>query len=37
MGEQLRFSTKGEEKPEIPKRKLIASSLTYAKELEQII
>ncbi|KAJ3729008.1 proteasome 26S subunit [Lentinula guzmanii] len=31
------FATKGEEQAEIPKQKLISSSLAYARELEQIV
>lgn len=31
------FARKGEEKMEIPKQKLIAASLAYARELEQIV
>lgn len=37
MGEQIQFARKGEEKIEIPKQKLIVASLTYARELEQIV
>jgi 26S proteasome regulatory subunit N12 len=37
MGEQIQFARKGEEKIVIPKEKLIVSSLTYARELEQIV
>ncbi|KAF8528787.1 SAC3/GANP/Nin1/mts3/eIF-3 p25 family-domain-containing protein [Hysterangium stoloniferum] len=37
MAEQIHFARKGEEKLEIPKKKLIISSLTYARELEQIV
>ncbi|KAJ2924972.1 hypothetical protein H1R20_g12147, partial [Candolleomyces eurysporus] len=33
----VKFSQKGEEKMEIPKQKLIAASLLYARELEQIV
>jgi len=36
-GGLLRFSQKGEETQEIPKQKLIAASLMYARELEQIV
>ncbi|KAH6915229.1 proteasome 26S subunit [Coprinopsis sp. MPI-PUGE-AT-0042] len=36
-GGSIRFSQKGEEKMEIPKQKLIAASLLYARELEQIV
>lgn len=31
------FARKGEEQLEIPKEKLIAESLAYARELEQIV
>jgi len=33
----IAFAQKGEEKVEIPKEKLIANNLTYARELEQIV
>jgi len=33
----IRFAQKGEEKMEIPKEKLIANNLVYARELEQIV
>lgn len=33
----ISFSHKGEEKIEIPKEKLIANNLAYARELEQIV
>jgi 26S proteasome regulatory subunit N12 len=33
----ITFAQKGEEKIEIPKQKLIAASLAYARELEQIV
>ncbi|KAJ2916496.1 hypothetical protein MD484_g3940, partial [Candolleomyces efflorescens] len=33
----VKFSQKGEEQMEIPKQKLIAASLLYARELEQIV
>lgn len=33
----ITFARKGEEKLEIPKEKLIASNLQYARELEQIV
>ncbi|TFK29277.1 proteasome 26S subunit [Coprinopsis marcescibilis] len=33
----IRFAHKGEEKTEIPKQRLIAASLLYARELEQIV
>ncbi|TFK43372.1 SAC3/GANP/Nin1/mts3/eIF-3 p25 family-domain-containing protein [Crucibulum laeve] len=33
----ITFARKGEEKIEIPKQKLIAASLAYARELEQIV
>ncbi|KAF5333462.1 hypothetical protein D9611_002302 [Ephemerocybe angulata] len=36
-GGVVRFAQKGEEKMEIPKQKLIAASLLYARELEQIV
>lgn len=35
--ESITFATKGEEKMEIPKSKLIAANLAYARELEQIV
>jgi 26S proteasome regulatory subunit N12 len=34
---EIRFAQKGEEKLEIPKEKLIANNLAYARELEQIV
>lgn len=37
MNEQISFARKGEEKLEIPKQKIIVSSLNYARELEQIV
>lgn len=37
MAEQIQFVRKGEEKQEIPKRKIIVAALTYARELEQIV
>jgi len=37
VAESITFATKGEEKMEIPKSKLIASNLAYARELEQIV
>jgi 26S proteasome regulatory subunit N12 len=33
----ITFTQKGEEKLEIPKEKLIANNLIYARELEQIV
>jgi 26S proteasome regulatory subunit N12 len=33
----ITFARKGEEQMEIPKQKLIAASLAYARELEQIV
>jgi 26S proteasome regulatory subunit N12 len=33
----ITFAQKGEEQMEIPKEKLIAASLAYARELEQIV
>jgi 26S proteasome regulatory subunit N12 len=33
----ITFTQKGEEKLEIPKEKLIANNLAYARELEQIV
>ena len=33
----ITFTKKGEEKMEIPKEKLIAANLAYARELEQIV
>jgi 26S proteasome regulatory subunit N12 len=33
----ITFAQKGEEKLEIPKEKLIANNLAYARELEQIV
>ena len=33
----ITFLRKGEEQMEIPKQKLIAASLAYARELEQIV
>ncbi|KAF8915906.1 proteasome 26S subunit [Mucidula mucida] len=36
-GRMITFARKDEEKMEIPKEKLIASSLAYARELEQIV
>jgi 26S proteasome regulatory subunit N12 len=33
----ITFAKKGEEKMEIPKQRLIAASLAYARELEQIV
>lgn len=33
----ITFTQKGEEKLEIPKQKLIANNLVYARELEQIV
>jgi len=33
----ITFAQKGEEKAEIPKEKLIANNLAYARELEQIV
>jgi 26S proteasome regulatory subunit N12 len=37
MAEHIQFARKGEETLEIPKRKTIVASLTYARELEQIV
>ncbi|KAF8665818.1 hypothetical protein AX16_000261 [Volvariella volvacea WC 439] len=37
MNSRIRFARKDEEKVEIPKQKLIAASLAYARELEQIV
>lgn len=37
VSEIITFNTKGEEKITIPKEKLIAQSLAYARELEQIV
>jgi 26S proteasome regulatory subunit N12 len=37
MSANITFVRKGEEKMEIPKQKLIAASLAYARELEQIV
>ncbi|TDL29696.1 hypothetical protein BD410DRAFT_817723 [Rickenella mellea] len=37
VSETINFATKGEEKIEIPKQKLIAANLKYARELEQIV
>ena len=37
VDESITFATKGEEKMEIPKQKLIKASLAYARELEQIV
>jgi 26S proteasome regulatory subunit N12 len=34
---EITFAQKGEEKAEIPKEKLIANNLAYARELEQIV
>ncbi|KAF8803676.1 hypothetical protein BYT27DRAFT_7340499 [Phlegmacium glaucopus] len=36
-GAKVLFKRKGEEKMEIPKQRLIAASLAYARELEQIV
>jgi 26S proteasome regulatory subunit N12 len=36
-GAKVVFKRKGEEKMEIPKQRLIAASLAYARELEQIV
>lgn len=36
-GEQIIFKKKNEEKIEIPKQRIIAASLAYARELEQIV
>jgi 26S proteasome regulatory subunit N12 len=36
-GGSIVFKRKGEEKMEIPKQRLIAASLAYARELEQIV
>jgi len=37
MSGTITFQRKGEEQVEIPKQKLIAASLAYARELEQIV
>jgi 26S proteasome regulatory subunit N12 len=37
MAGTITFARKGEEKMEIQKEKLIAASLAYARELEQIV
>ncbi|EIN10578.1 hypothetical protein PUNSTDRAFT_132665 [Punctularia strigosozonata HHB-11173 SS5] len=37
VDETITFARKGEEKVELPKEKLIAQSLAYARELEQIV
>lgn len=37
MSATIHFNRKGEEQVEIPKQKLIAASLGYARELEQIV
>lgn len=36
-GEQIIFKKKNEEQIEIPKQRIIAASLAYARELEQIV
>ncbi|KAK7695513.1 hypothetical protein QCA50_000149 [Cerrena zonata] len=36
-GGAIRFAKKGEDKAEIPRQKLIAANLQYARELEQIV
>lgn len=36
-GATITFTRKGEEQLEIPRQKLIAASLAYARELEQIV
>lgn len=36
-GGTINFKRKSEEKVEIPKQRLIAASLAYARELEQIV
>jgi 26S proteasome regulatory subunit N12 len=36
-GAKIHFAKKGEETQDIPKEKLIAQSLVYARELEQIV
>jgi 26S proteasome regulatory subunit N12 len=36
-GEQIIFKKKNEEQVEIPKQRIIAASLAYARELEQIV
>lgn len=35
--EKIHFAKKSEEKVEIPKERLIAANLQYARELEQIV
>lgn len=35
--ETIVFTKKGEEKVEIPKKKMIVAALNYARELEQIV
>jgi 26S proteasome regulatory subunit N12 len=37
MAGTITFERKGEETMEIPKQKLIAANLAYARELEQIV
>jgi len=37
MAATINFAQKGEESMEIPKQKLIAANLAYARELEQIV
>lgn len=37
MEEKITFAKKGEEQLEIPKQKLIAANLAYARELEMIV
>jgi 26S proteasome regulatory subunit N12 len=37
MSANITFARKGEEQMETPKQKLIAASLAYARELEQIV
>jgi 26S proteasome regulatory subunit N12 len=37
MAANINFTRKGEESMEIPKQKLIAANLAYARELEQIV
>lgn len=37
INKKIAFAKKGEEKIEIPKEKLIAANLSYARELEQIV
>lgn len=37
INKKISFAKKGEEKLEIPKEKLIAANLAYARELEQIV